>query len=74
MGTQTSPGPRAARLGLNKSPLITGRPRPGPQPVEEQSLGLVSVSVQAWLHSSLSALEAQEEVPGVLSQLRGGIV
>lgn len=30
MGTQTSPGPRTARLGLNKSPLITGRPQPGP--------------------------------------------
>lgn len=30
MGTQTSPGPRMARLGLNKSPLITGRLRRAP--------------------------------------------
>lgn len=36
LGTKTSPGPGTARLGLNKSPLITGRPRPGPRPAEEQ--------------------------------------
>ncbi|CAI9170493.1 unnamed protein product [Rangifer tarandus platyrhynchus] len=38
LGTKTSPGPGTARLGLNKSPLITGRPRPGPRPAEEQSV------------------------------------
>ena len=38
LGTKTSPGPGTARLGLNKSPLITGRPRLGPRPAEEQSM------------------------------------
>lgn len=47
MGTKTSPGSSSARLGLNKSPLITGRPRPGPQPVVEQSSGLVPASAVA---------------------------
>lgn len=32
MGTKTSAGPSVARLGLNKSLLITGRPQPEPQP------------------------------------------
>lgn len=45
MGTKTSAGPSVARLGLNKSLLITGRPQPDPQPEEEQSTGAVPVSL-----------------------------
>lgn len=62
-GTKTSPGPSAARLGLNRSPLITGRPRPGPQPAEEQSVGLVPVSAEALPEPSVSTREAQPEAP-----------
>lgn len=45
MGTKTSAGPSVARLGLNKSLLITGRPLPEPQPEERQSTGAIPVSL-----------------------------
>lgn len=45
MGTKTSAGPSVARLGLNKSLLITGRPLPEPQPEEQQSTRAIPVSL-----------------------------
>lgn len=62
LGTKTSPGPGTARLGLNKSPLITGRPQPGPRPAEEQPVPL-PVSVKALLEPPFSAQEDAQGQP-----------
>lgn len=45
MGTKTSAGPSVARLGLNKSLLITGRPPPETQPEEQRSTRAIPVSL-----------------------------
>lgn len=68
MGTKTSPGLRTARLGLNKSLLITGRPQAGPQPEEQQSLGPVPVSVWALLEAWVSAQQEAQTRRGPSTQ------
>lgn len=47
LGTKTSAGPSVARLGLNKSLLITGQPPPEPQPEEQQSTEAIPVSLSS---------------------------
>lgn len=54
MGTKTSAGPSVARLGLNNSLLITGRPQPEPQPEEEKNTGAIPVSLGSAGGSRLS--------------------
>lgn len=59
MGTKTSAGPSVARLGLNNSLLITGRPSPEPQPEEKKDTGSSCQPGLCWSIPSVSTQESQ---------------